>query len=189
MSLGIVCDGTAEAVALHGLVQRFNGSQRILRPVYADMQPFAPAAQIVRAAIPKIELLQDRGARSFVVLLDRENQAQCPGVLSEALMTEFRKVGFEVTVVYKDRAFENWLISDPESIQAHFPKVAIGKRITDRIISSGADSVSAYTLLNDCVRGGYSKRRDAIKFCQVLNPAVAKRNSRSFRKFAKHCGC
>lgn len=189
MTIGIVCDGTAEALALQRLVQRFRGSDRILQPVYADMQPLAPPAQIVRAAEPKIKLLQQRGARRFIILLDRESQARCPGALSLTVRAAFVQSGWQVDVVYKDRVLENWLIADPSGIQAAIPKITFSERIVRRIEHSGADSLSAHTLLNDCVRGGYSKRRDAISICAALDPLVAKRNSRSFRKFTKHCGC
>lgn len=189
MTLGVVCDGTAEALALQRLVQRLQGQVRILQPVYADMQSLAPAAQIVRAAEPKIRLLRQRGATQFLVLLDREDQARCPGDLSVAVATAFSHAGWTVDVIYKDRALENWLIADPVGIQRAIPKIEFSERIVRRIENSGADSISAHTLLNDSVRGGYSKRRDAINICAVLDPAVAKRNSRSFRKFTKCCGC
>ena len=190
MSLGIVCDGTAEALALQELVGRLRSrGQPILRPIYADMQPLAPLAQIVGAAKPKLSLLSQRGANRFVVVLDRENQRGCPGELAANLRSYFARENFDVSVVLKDRAFENWLISDPGSLQRKVKKVNFSDRIVQRIERSGADSLSAITLLNECVGGGYSKRRDAIAFCGLIDPQVASRNSRSFRKFIKECEC
>jgi hypothetical protein len=188
MKFGIVADGSAEAQALEHLVAKMRGDRiSFLRPIYADMQPYAPLPQIVKASEARLNLLIQRGANQCIVLLDREANDDCPGDFSLRLQAEYRQRGFgNVSVVIKNRAFENWLIADPQSLSrgAH-RRIQINDRIVRRIEGSGADSLNAVAVLEGCINGGYHKRSDAIELCKLIDLAVAARNSRSFRKFLK----
>jgi len=188
MRIGIIADGQAEAQALEHLVCRMARSGRIvLKPVYADMQPYAPFPQIVRAAESRIGLLSQRGAQRYIILLDREQNEDCPGKYAARIQSEFNRMGHgNVDVVLKNRAFENWLVADLRSIARAQPKrIKLTDRIVQRIEQSGADNVNALAVLNGCISDGYSKRSDAIAICKTIDPATAQRFSRSFRRFAK----
>jgi hypothetical protein len=186
MKTGIISDGSAEAQALKYLVAKMKcGNFTPLKPVYADMQPCAPIPQIVRAAQSRIALLNQRGAERNLVVLDREGSAACPGEFASRLRDEFVRKGMpNVSVVMKDRAFENWLIADmPSLVRGSHRRINVSDRIIQRISLSGADNVNALAILNGCVKDGYNKRRDAIEICRTVDPEVLARNSRSFRKF------
>lgn len=186
MRTGIISDGSAEAQALEYLFARMRCNNfNPLKPVYADMQPYSPIPQIVRAAQSRIALLSQRGAERNLVILDREGNADCPGDFALRLRNEFVKKGVQnVAVVMKNRCFENWLIADmPSLVRGAHRRIAVNERIIERISKVGADNVNALAILNDCVKDGYNKRRDAIEICKIVDPEVLARNSRSFRKF------
>lgn len=189
MKVGIIADGQAEAAALGFLVERMRMANCVpLKPLYADMQPYAPAAQVVKASESRIKILAQRGVDRFVVLLDRESNVACPGDFSASLESAYRRAGFgNVVVVIKNRAFENWLVGDPEAIRSigGRNRVEVSDRMLERIRTSGADGVNAIAILNGCIKSGYCKRSDAIEICKRLDPEIAQRNSRSFRKFVK----
>lgn len=190
MKIGIVVDGSAEAQALEHVVAKLRGERiSFFRPLYADMQPYAPLPQIVRASEARLNLLTQRGAHKVVVILDRENNSDCPGDFADRLQREYRGKGHEVSVVLKNRAFENWLIGDPRSLMrgAH-RRIEVNDRIIQRIEQTGSDNVNAMAILNGCIRDGYNKRSDAIELCKLLNPDRVAQNSRSFRKFIKTLG-
>lgn len=189
MRVGIIADGQAESQALGFLVERMRTQGCLpLKPLYADMQPYAPPAQIVRASESRIKVLAQRDAERFLVLLDREQNESCPGEFAHRLQATFQKSGYlNVSVVIKNRAFENWLVGDPAALRGIGGKnrVDVSDRIVERIRSSGADGVNGLAVLNGCIKDGYCKRSDAIEICKRIDPATVADNSRSFRKFMK----
>ena len=188
MKIGIIADGQAEAQALGFLVERVKcGSASLIKPLYADMQPYAPLPQVVQAALGRLDFLTRRGADKCIILLDRENNQDCPGDYSTKLEMEFKKVGFQnVTVVMKDRTFENWLIADPRTLaKGGGKKISISDRIVERIEKVGADRINAIGVLDGVFKDGYHKRIDAIELCKKIDPDMVGRNSRSFRKLIK----
>lgn len=190
MKTGIISDGSAEAVALEHLLAKMKGNTFIpLKPVYADMQPYAPLSQIVKAAESRITILNSRGAERNIVILDREDNRECPGEFSAKLSLEFQKKGYpNVKVVLKDRAFENWLVADLEAVARVYGRRGNFGRVIDRVKASGADRVNAIAILRNGMENGYDKRADAIAICKAVSPDVVARYSRSFRKFMKECG-
>lgn len=191
MRTGIISDGSAESIALEHLVNRMKAACFVpLRPLYADMQPYAPPSQIFKAAESRLRILNQRGAERHVIVLDREDNDSCPGELAKSIRAEFAKQGHaNVSVVLKDKAFENWLIGDlPAVARAYGKRAKFGDRILGRVESSGADRLNAFTILKDGIEGGYSKRADAIQICKAIDPVEVSRRSRSFKKFMKECG-
>lgn len=188
MKIGIVADGQAEAQALEHLVARVRcEGVSLLKPLYADMQPYAPPPQIVRASEARLQLLSQRGAVRHLILLDRESNEECPGDFALRLEREFHRRGYlEARVVLKNRAFENWLIGDPRSLdRGASRRIQIKERMIERIEKSGADNVNALAILNGCIADGYNKRADAIEICKTIDPVRVAENSRSFRKLIK----
>lgn len=189
MRVGIIADGQAESQALGFLVERMRSSGCLpLKPLYADMQPYAPPAQIVRASESRIKVLAQKSAERFIVLLDREQNEACPGVFAQTLQAAYQGHGYlNVSVVIKNRCFENWLIGDPAALRGigGRNRVDVSDRILERIRASGADGVNGLAVLNGCIKDGYCKRSDAIEICKRIDPQVVAANSRSFRKFVK----
>jgi hypothetical protein len=191
VKLGVIADGQAEVAALKELLSRIDVPGRlILSPLYADMQPLAGPDQIARAAESRLNIYRQRGCENTVILLDHENRGECPGAWALRIVDAFAKLGFHgVSVVIKQRAFENWLIGDLESLRRKHPKrYSIRDGLVDRVHVSGADNINAEALLNGCVPDGYCKRRDAIEICKTISPLAVASVSRSFRRFLRVIG-
>lgn len=190
MPVGIVCDGDAEVEVLTELLRRFNGhGVEFGRVVYADMQPKAPVGQIVRAASLKLPILRARGSDAIVVVLDREDGVECPGVRAAEISAAFRAAGhLDVRVVIKDRKLENWLIASAEAVST-LVGFEIPEGVIRRIERAGADSITdAERELRGCARRDYSKRRDAVRMAQVATAHSLESRSRSFRRLLRVSG-
>ncbi|WP_083918939.1 DUF4276 family protein [Rudaea cellulosilytica] len=188
MKIGIIADGQAEVVALRELLSRIDiAGIQFSSILYADMQPYAPPGQIFQAAKSRLSICEQRGCERRIVLLDYEDRNGCPGVWAKTIEETFSTNGYSnVTVVVKNRAFENWLVADLGSLrEKHGKRYKIADRLIERVKASGADNVNARNLLNNCVKDEYSKRKDAIEICKVVNPSVVAANSRSFRRLLK----
>lgn len=190
MRVGVVVDGTAESQALRRLLPRIETPQhiQILNPAYADMQPGAPARQLVRAAGPRIEMLEQRGAEVILVLLDRETQADCAPTLARTLREAFHDAGYGVCeVVVKDRQFENWLIADPDAFVGMPARFAMTNGFRNRVVPNKADNVvNPEDLINRIANGPrYHKRGDAVRLCERLDIDRAGQHSRSFRRLLR----
>ena len=186
MSLGIVVDGDAEAIALGEITSRLQGCPRqVLRPIYASLQPKASPAQIAKAASPRIELLQARGATRLVVLIDREDRTDSPSAWASAIQIAFGGIGIPgVAVVVKNRKFENWLASHPNALRSMPKRWRVTNGFENAVSPNRADSVvDAEMLLNTIVQGKsrYHKRHDAIRIAQRIGVLDAAANSRAFR--------
>lgn len=190
MNLGLVVDGQAEALALKEITDRISISgQRILTPVYADMQPRATATQIAKSAKSKIDLLRARGADAVLVLIDMENNSGCPGSFAADLRSGFLKHGVQVVVVVKVRSFENWLIADPTAFAQMPARFNLSRRFERAVAPNKADMhnpKAAIELINSIANGSrYHKRKDAVAISKKLDVDVAGKNSRSFRKLLR----
>lgn len=188
MKVGVIVDGTAEAIALRELMPRLGiPGVEICGPYYADMQPYATPAQIVRSAAARLEICKQRGCGRFVVLIDFEGRHECPGVWAGCVADGFRAAGYvNISVVVKTRCFENWLIGDLDSLRIAYPKrYNFRDGVLGRITASGADNLQAATVLGGVGSGGYNKRKDAIEICKVIDPLIVAKHSRSFRRFLR----
>ena len=101
-----------------------------------------------------------------------------------------RGISMDIQVVFKVRAFENWLIADLQSLRATprlFPESRRGRR---RVPTGNADDADALRSL-DAASGphqSYRKVHGAVAICTHLDPGRAARNSRSFRRFLRVLG-
>jgi hypothetical protein len=192
MRIGIVMDGDAESQAFKRVTRRL-GIQGVtfIDPVYADLQPKAAAGQIARAAVATIEtLVEMRGAERVIVIIDREDNAKCPGSLRDDLEDRFKSLGRdEVLVVIKNRQFENWLIADPQALhrassqQFRKPSPQFIKAVRPNRADSVVDPVGLLDAL--CREQPFHKRRDAAAVCDALDVPTVAANSRSFRRFLR----
>ena len=194
-NIAVLVDGSGEEQALNELIPTINrmflSSHRLLNAGYVDIQPKATAAQIVKKATNRVVHLS-RKADKVIILIDFEDREGCLVEWCRELRGAFhRREMSKVEVVIKNRKFENWLIADPDNIhKKNGYEVSSAKK---RQVAPGkADNVSdAEKWLNECKKkgsGSYHKTQDAKAFCKTTDVSVVKKNSRSFRKFAKECG-
>jgi len=191
MRIGLVVDGQAELYALPHLTKRLGIQHTILAPLKADIQPISTPLQIARAVKTPIKILfHARRVDRVVILLDHETRTECPGVwcstLTEAVRGHCEQEA--VTVVVKNRTFENWLIADLDAIRALVGRFTVSKAVA-RSISGNADSANGIRVLKECAHDTpYQKVGDSIKILSRARPDEIARQSRSFRKFLRALG-
>lgn len=164
---------------------------QILDPLYANIQPKSAPGQIAKSVKPKLDILTARQVSKIVVLIDREDQLECPSELAQGIENAFRKLGHSnVHVAIKNRRFENWLISDTKVFKKLSARYKTTAAFTDNVIPNKADSVENATgLLNKiCVGTEYHKRRDAAQITKHQDISEVSKNSRSFRRFLRLLG-
>ena len=190
MTVGIIVDGDAESQALRKITSKLIAAKPCIGPFYANMQPLAPPPTIARAAMKTIQVAKARGATELVILIDRENNDDCPTTIAENLVRAFDRLGHEVQVVVKNRSFENWLIADPGALAIQRQRFSVSRAVRRKISPNKADNIDdAFAILNRCaIRTAYHKRRDAITICEKLDLALAASNSRSIRRFLRVLG-
>ncbi len=192
MKIGIIVDGDAESQALKLLTQRIAISDaQILDPLYANIQPKSAPGQIVKSVKPKLDILIARQVSKIVVLIDREDQPECPSELAQGIENAFRKLGHSnVHVAIKNRRFENWLISDTKVFKKLSARYKTTEAFISTVIPNKADTVENATgLLNKiCVGPEYHKRRDAAQITKHQDISEISKNSRSFRRFLRLLG-
>ena len=193
----MLVEGDGEYHALPYLVSRIHTEHEILqRPLRSPIHPLSAVGSIARAAVPSARILIGRGADRVVLLLDHEDRPACPGVFAEGLATNLRRLlapshpRTEVAVVVKVQAFENWLIADGGAVlqlTGLFPR---SRGLAGHVSANWADHLNALDLLEHCSHPnrGYDKIKGALRICQVMDPAGAARNSRSFRRFLRVLG-
>ena len=193
MKVGIVVDGQAESQALRRLLPKIKAPGRNLTgPAYADIQPRGSAAQIARAVVRKLKILQGRGADAFVVLLDCEDPQRCaPGFAREIEQALARLEWSGVHVVVKRFKFENWLIADVDALKRMRTRFRVTRRFEKRVSPNKADHVVDATaeLARLCQGAAYHKRRDPLEIAKHQQPRRMAENSRSFRRFLRVAGC
>lgn len=186
--VGIVVDGHGEREALAALIARLRvRGVQLLPPIYADMQPKASAAQIVKAASARIDILIRKGATKILVLVDLEIPSDCAAARARDLRMAFKRMQFpQVYPVIKRCSFENWLIADPRALAKLNKRFRVSNNFQRQVSPDKADNVlSARELLDHAALQPreYHKRVDAIAIVQQMDITEVARNSRSFRRF------
>lgn len=193
MKVGTIVDGQAEVFAVQNLFRNIPiPNVQLLKPLYADMQPRATPHQIARAARGTCTILRAKSVDLIVVLIDHEDRDGCPSVFAGSLRIAFADLGIVgVEVVVKHRKLENWLVGDPDSLQAKMmARMKITSAFKRAVVPNKADRVDdAVALLNSaCVKQDYHKRSDAQAIARAISPNVVASNSRSFRRFLRIIG-
>src|SRR6266508_1858740 len=169
MKIGIIVDGVSERYAipkLYGQLIAATGNEFIL-PVYAPIQPMAPDGVIARACRDRIGLLKARGANLVIVLLDREARDDCCGALADGIkMAAKGMVSCNVSVVIKNRTFENWLIADLNALSIQRGRFSVTAGTRRAIVPDKADGVDGYQYVSRSVKGSYDKVADSRKICE-----------------------
>lgn len=194
MKIGLVVEGRSEFDALPSLavtLEAATGNQ-ILRPLLAEVTPLAPIGVIARAVAHLVERLEAEDVETVIILMDREQRPECPGVLADRLgdaLNRRRIWRCTIQVVIKDRTFENWLIADPAALAAQPGRYHPGRVAERRVAPNRADAVDAMGLLRAAVVGDrFDKRRDSVRILERADPVTMAANSRSFRRFLRCIG-
>lgn len=194
MKIGLLVDGEAEYRSLPRLYGRVQTSHNFLKPLKADIQPFAPVSQIIGRVRRILPVLVNRGAQGVIVLLDREDRRVCPGEfaaeISEGLQSTRGEYGLSlIAVVVKESRFENWLVADLSALE-QFPKRFIVPAATQHLVMPNkADRCDALKILKAAAQNdAYSKVQDATRILSVADPDRIAENSRSFRRFLRELG-
>jgi hypothetical protein len=124
--VGLIVDGDAEFASLPHVLSRIDSKHEILPSVLkASVHPLGGPGKIARGVMPAIRIfVANRGVRQIVIILDREQQTACCGAIAEDItqavskLCENEGLRVEVSVVLKDRTYENWLLSDPDALRA-----------------------------------------------------------------------
>ena len=192
MKVGIVVDGDAESQALRLLAERIDiEDAQLLTPAYANMQPKSAPGQIAQSAKSRVDILLNRNADKIVVLIDREDRDECPPKFAKLIEQVFRKLGYdEVTVVVKNRTFENWLIADIKALKSLRGRFRVTKSFEKKVSPNKADNVRDGEALLKAIAidRKYHKRRDAKAITTIQEALEIARNSRSFRRFLRVIG-
>lgn len=189
--IGVIVDGAAESQALKLITQKiYIPDAQILNPLYADIQPRSAPGQIARSVKSKLDILIARQVDQVVVLIDREDRSECPTRLAQDIEGAFRKLGHKnVSVIIKNRKFENWLIADVEVFR-NKARYKVTNKFIKAVVPNKADSVdNAEALLNQiCIGTEYHKRRDAAQITDLQDVSSIGNHSRSFRRFLRLIG-
>lgn len=189
MRFGFVVDGVSEFASLPGLFPRLvtDCPHVFLGPLRAPIPPTAPSATIARACLPAIRQLESRRADRIVVLIDREAATACSSeIAADVEAAVLAATGIGVTVVIKDRKFENWLVSDVDAVRGLRARFALAAADVNRIAPNRSDRADALAILKrSAIRSSYDKVQDSKRILQVAEPLRMAANSRSFRKFLR----
>lgn len=187
MNIGIVTEGLAERTALEEIVKELRKAGiTILKPIRANVEPKATAKQMAKAAKSAISLLNRKGCKKIIFLIDFEDQKVCIIDKKNELEASLNNLDVgEVSVVIKARQFENWLIADPDAIDK-CKNFNITKAFKNRVETNKADSVSKPVTELERIKTNkksFDKNSDTVAIAKNCNPVTMARNSRSFRRF------
>ncbi len=149
-----------------------------------NVSPDASAAVIARACRSRLVIALAKGASLAVVVLDREQQQICPGLIASGIETEVGKVcaPMPARVVIKDRTFENWLVADFGALAQCPKRFSLTNAMVARVEPDKADRCDGKALIASAVKKGqYDKVKDAERICRRMDVGKAAANSRSFR--------
>lgn len=186
MRITILTEGVSEFKSLPLLYPQLQlpSRARIVKTLKINAQPDAPYPQVIASCQPILAIAK-RISDKVVVLLDREQQQECPGEIAHHLESEFLRIaGTEVQVALKDRMYENWLISDIDALKSYPRRFAVDSAAEKRISPNKADNLNGLAEIKRMVSNGqYSKTEDSDRICKAAKVDRIAQNSRSFRHF------
>lgn len=193
--VAIITEGESEWGALPTLFAQLAAAtgSAFLTPVLLKVQPDGPPAKIARECKRVFRLLEEKRVTKVVVVLDREQRQESSGELAQAIDAAIRSTcgfSFELFVVMKDRAFENWVLADLEALRSQRSRFEVSASLERAVAPNRADRTDALDLLKHATRGGasYDKRQDSKRTLQKADILRIASNSRSFRHFLHALG-
>jgi hypothetical protein len=189
VKVGLVVDGESELLALPILSSRIKGTHRVVKTVKADIQPCSSPENIARKVNRQLPFLKALGVQLVIVLLDREQLAECCGQRALAIQKSVISLAgnfrfSDCQVILKNRTFENWLIADQLALQSQ------PRRFKWKGLEGEVDELNAKDLLSRAAIGAsYHKRIDSLRITRLAEPRRIGFQSRSFRKLLGILGC
>lgn len=187
MKIAILTEGESEYASLPLLYSQLKErtGASILNPIRIAVQPDGPPEKIALQCEKAFKICAARGVALAVVVLDREQKSQAPGTIATLILDAInRRVtpSFGVRVVLKDRAFENWVIADPEALRSQPARYTVTPSLERAVAPDRADRSDALVLLKKATQGSaYDKVADAKRILARADVGRAAANSRSFR--------
>lgn len=188
MKVAIITEGEGEWAALPELLPQFRtrSSVEFIQIMRVRAQPDGPVEKLARACKPAFQICEAKGVDRVVIVLDREQQPEPPGDIAlriqTAIRTIFHAAPFEIRVVIKDRAFENWVIADLSALRAQRARYKVSTAMANAVAPNKADRTDALALLKSAAVGqDYHKIQDSRKTLAKADVARLAANSRSFR--------
>lgn len=192
MRIGILVEGQAEYHSLPLLLQQLSEAtgNHVRRPLWAAVDPKAPPAVVANACGAAIRTLESLGTELVIVLLDREDLQECPGVRASVIAAALRRRSdCRIEVVIKNRKFENWLIADLSSLSAQPARFHVSRTAQRSIQPNRADTVDGIAWLKrSCLGPSYQKVEDSKRILSRSEIVRMGKNSRSFRRFLRVLG-
>ena len=161
------------------------GGHQVSKMLKVNLQPDGPVLAIVRCCKPTLTIASAKRASMYVLVVDREQLGVAAGNRARAIAAALRASGawpFDITVVVKDRALENWLVADLEALRRQPRRFSVSASMVRRVEPDHADSVDALALLKQAAVGPhYDKKVDGARIAAHQHLEVAARHSRSLR--------
>lgn len=193
MKIGVVVEGRGEFKALPEIREQVHRITKAsgFKVLFAAYDPHAQPGRIVRECESRIRQFHARGYNRVIVLVDRESRNVGCSQLAKDLEERFAKAQFPIpiSVVVKDRRFENWLVADVDALKQMQGRFKITKGMRREIEPDRADRIDALRLLKKASQNGdFGKVDDARRIMQKADIGKMALNSRSFRCFLARLG-
>lgn len=168
--------------------------RRFIKPAVISVNGLARRERIAAECVNRIAILEARYGTldDILVLLDRETNPLCAGGLAAQVQSAIRqrftsRQGRRVSVVIKDKKFENWLVADVTAIRELGGRFKLSQSQLRIITPDRADSIAdAEQLLRSAAaRPGYNKTHDAMQIMAKADLLRIAENSRSFRRMLR----
>jgi hypothetical protein len=190
--IGVIVDGQSEYASLGHIYDQITSASghEMLRPLYAPMDPLAPANVIARSCRSRVTQLDARGVHIIVILLDRETRQDCCGGRANEIANAIGDMTQrDVISVIKNRTYENWLLADLNALRQQPARFQVTQALENRTMPDKADHVNGVQLLKQAIQSGeYDKVADSSRILQRADITTMSGNSRSFRRFLRVVG-
>lgn len=194
MRVAILTEGDSEYGAIPLLFEQLRQvtGNEFVQVMRIAVQPDGPPEKIARECEVAFKVCAVKKVSRVIVVLDREQRTESPGEIAAAIeraISDRCNPDFEVFVVMKDRAFENWVIADLDAIRAQPRRFNLTPRVTNAVAPNRADRADALGLLRASTIGrSYDKRDDSKRTFSRAQISRIAANSRSFRHFLHKAG-
>lgn len=186
MKIALLTEGVSEyqnLPLLYGQITQ-GTPHTLLKPLKVNITPDSAARVIARECKARLLVASQLGARFAVLIIDREQQVECPGKRAAEIESAIAdaKCTLSVRVVLKDRKFENWLVADLEALRKQPRRFQVTASMVRLVEPNKADRCDGERLLGRAVRKGeYSKVSDSKKILAQTDLRRASSHSRSLR--------
>ncbi|MEV8179010.1 DUF4276 family protein [Cellulosimicrobium funkei] len=183
----VATEGASEFVSLPEILKgvRIEGLRPVVQVIRVPCQPDGAARLIARAAEPSLKIAIAKRCDAYVLVLDREQRTERAGAIAATIKSEVERLGrwpFDVFVVMKDRAFENWLVADLNALRSQRARFTVTSAMARRVEPDKADRAPAIEMLEAASNGkSYDKKGDGLNIARRMDVEAAARHSRSFR--------